>query len=58
MQCQNCGRVLDSKNIFFRAGKNGTPFCSKSCIYEAFEGYYSKQEVDRTIERSKLVEYI
>lgn len=61
MKCQNCGQEIHVNDKFFRAGKNGTVFCSKDCSYEAFEGFYSKKEIDKTLEhhtysrKSKLI---
>lgn len=51
MDCSNCGKEIKINDRYYVAGKNGTIFCSKECAYEAFEGYYTKQEVDSTIER-------
>ncbi|NWO14668.1 hypothetical protein [Virgibacillus sp.] len=50
MICANCGKAITLHSRYYRAGKNGTVFCSKDCIHEAYEGFYSKQEVDKTIE--------
>ena len=51
MKCQNCGQEIHVNGRFFRAGKNGTVFCSKDCSYEAFEGFYTKKEINKTMER-------
>ena len=51
MKCQNCGHEIHVNNRFYRAGKNGTVFCSKDCCYEAFEGFYTKKDVDKTMEQ-------
>ncbi|WP_077705520.1 hypothetical protein [Virgibacillus dokdonensis] len=49
MICSNCGNgILQSR--YYRAGKNGSVFCSKDCAHEAYEGFYSKQEVSKTME--------
>ncbi|KSU86569.1 hypothetical protein AS180_17940 [Priestia veravalensis] len=49
MICANCGEAIHSIDRYYRAGKNGTLFCSEDCSYEAFEGFYSKQEVEKTL---------
>lgn len=50
MLCQNCGHEIGQSENYYRAGNNRTVFCSKDCCYEAFEGFYSRKEVDRTME--------
>lgn len=49
MQCANCGQEINLGDSYLRAGKNGSIFCSKECVYEAYEGFYTKEEADRTI---------
>jgi len=51
MKCQNCGQEIHVNDRFFQAGKNGTVFCSKDCSYEAFDGFYAKKEINKTMER-------
>ena len=51
MDCSNCGNEIKINDRYYVAGKNGTIFCSKECAYEAYEGFYTKQEVDSTIKR-------
>ena len=51
IECSNCGKPIKLQDRYYRAGKNGTIFCSKACVYEAYEGFYSKQEIDSTIKR-------
>ena len=51
MKCQNCGHEIRVNDRYYRAGKNGTVFCSKDCSYEAFEGFYAKKEINKTMER-------
>jgi len=49
MICQNCGKSIEVNNRYYRAGKNGTVFCKKLCIYEAYKGFYTKSEINKTI---------
>lgn len=51
MICANCGNQITSNH--FRAGLNGTDFCSKECSYEAYKGFYSKREVNMQLEEIK-----
>lgn len=51
MRCANCGESIHLKERYYRAGLNGSIFCTEHCCYEAYEGFYTKQEVDKTIER-------
>ncbi len=51
MKCSNCEKQIKVNGRYFRAGKAGTIFCSKDCSYQAYEGFYTKQEVEKTIER-------
>lgn len=51
MNCQNCGTEIEINNRYYRAGKNGTTFCSKECAYDAYEGYYTPEEVEKTLTR-------
>ena len=50
MECQNCGHEIHVNDRFQRAGKNGTVFCSRDCAYEAYEGYYTKKQINKTME--------
>jgi hypothetical protein len=52
MLCQHCG--LEIGGVHYRAGLNGTDFCSKSCCYEAYKNFYSKQEVNKTMKKIKV----
>ncbi|WP_157515400.1 hypothetical protein [Luteimonas abyssi] len=54
LSCAHCGEYLTEHTIIYRAGNNGTEFCSKSCAYEAFEGLYNKQQVDRTLIKKEV----
>ncbi|WP_289891451.1 hypothetical protein [Virgibacillus pantothenticus] len=59
MICANCGENIQANQDYYRAGKSQTVFCSENCCYEAYEGYYSKKEITKTIERIKrLLEVI
>lgn len=49
--CQNCEKEL--KGEYYHAGNNGTPFCSKECAYEAFDGFYKESEVEKTLVKRK-----
>lgn len=51
MECANCGQEIKVNDRYYRAGKNGTVYCSKECTYEAYEGFYSKNEIEKTTER-------
>ncbi|WP_153464808.1 hypothetical protein [Sediminibacillus terrae] len=48
-QCANCGEPLHGNNTYFRAGNNGSTYCNKDCAYEAYNGFYSKKQVDQTL---------
>ena len=50
MECQNCDHKIQVNDKFQRAGKNGTVFCSRDCAYEAYEGYYTKKHINKTME--------
>ena len=50
MCCQNCGHEIRVNDRFYRAGKNGTVFCSKECAYEAYEFFYTKKYINKTME--------
>jgi len=50
MECQNCANEIHVNDKFQRAGKNGTVFCSRDCAHEAFEGYYTKKQINKTME--------
>ena len=51
MKCSNCESEIKVNGRYFRAGKAGTIYCSKSCCYAAYKNYYTKKEVERTIEK-------
>ena len=51
MNCQNCGNSIHLEETFYRAGLHGTVYCSTECCHEAYDGFYTKEEVDKTIER-------
>jgi len=50
MICSNCGNQIVINASYIRAGRNGTSYCSLECAYEAYEGYYTRKQVDETIE--------
>ena len=50
MECQNCANEIHVNDKFQRAGKNSTVFCSRDCAHEAFEGYYTKKQINKTME--------
>lgn len=49
MICTNCSTPIKVNDTYYRAGKAGTVFHSKACCYEAYEGFYGKKEVEKTI---------
>lgn len=49
MTCANCGNTIQHSTLFYRAGKNRTSFCSRNCSFEAYEGFYSKDEIRKTL---------
>lgn len=49
LQFANCEEDLSELKSFYRAGNNGTKYCSKQCAYEAYEGFYSREQVNSTL---------
>lgn len=52
MLCANCESSITGYH--YRAGMNGCTYCSKFCCYEAYEGFYTKQEVNKTVKEIKI----
>mgnify|MGYP001947030556 CR=1 FL=1 len=53
MKCAHCEHQIYVNDHYYRAGRNGTIYCSTDCAYRAYEGFYAQQEIDKTMERHK-----
>ncbi|HLQ71490.1 MAG TPA: hypothetical protein VK142_06780 [Bacillota bacterium] len=50
MKCEHCEEPIRKTETYCTAGLKHTVFCSKKCAYQAFRKFYTKDEVDQTMQ--------